>query len=64
MRCGRSRRRAEYWHIGETTQQLRSVTPRSVSGEKSSDGVAGAPSRIAPREPHGAIQKPSLAPEA
>ena len=30
----RSRRPQEYWHIGETTMRLRSVTPRSERGAK------------------------------
>ena len=28
-----SPRSAEYWHIGDTTMRLGSVTPRSVAGE-------------------------------
>ena len=31
--------RAEYWHIGETTVRLRSVTLRSVIGENRIDFV-------------------------
>ncbi len=31
----------EYWHIGDTTMRFRKVTPRSASGEKRWDELAG-----------------------